>query len=96
MRNSLAELMKSKKWYKLKHPTLSVDWYIKWIASFVLLGAMMIRTTGMYPIWDMGLSLVGCMGWLVVSVMWRDRALIILNVIASFILGSGLLKHFLT
>ena len=88
--------MNKQKWYKLKHPTLTADWYIKWGASFILLGAMMIRTTGLYPIWDMGLSLIGCMGWLVVSVMWRDRALIILNVIASFILGSGLLNHFLS
>jgi hypothetical protein len=57
---------------------------------------MMIRTTQQYPIWDMWLSLTGCLGWLVVSVIWRDRALIVLNVIASFILASGLLNHFLT
>ena len=87
---------KSKKWYKSVTPKYSPDWYIKWVASFILLGAMMIRTTGLYPIWDMGLSLIGCIGWLAVAIIWRDRALIILNVIASFILGSGLLKYFVT
>ena len=89
-------MMNKNKWYTLKHPTFTIDWYIKWLASLFIIAAMMIRTTQQYPIWDMWLSLTGCLGWLVVSVIWRDRALIVLNVIASFILASGLLNHFLT
>ena len=71
-------------------PKQTKDWYIKWTASILLLIAMVLRATGDYPFTDMCLSLVGCAGWLVVAMLWKDRALIILNAIASFILMTGI------
>ena len=73
-------------------PKQTKDWYIKWTASVLLLIAMVLRATGDYPLTDMCLSLVGCIGWLVVAMLWKDRALIILNAIASFILMTGILN----
>jgi ABC-type siderophore export system fused ATPase/permease subunit len=73
-------------------PKQTKDWYIKWTASVLLLTAMVLRATGDYPFTDMCLSLVGCVGWLVVAMLWKDRALIILNAIASFILMTGILN----
>ena len=73
-------------------PKQTKDWYIKWTASVLLLTAMVLRATGDYPFTDMCLSLVGCIGWLVVAMLWKDRALIILNAIASFILMTGILN----
>ena len=73
-------------------PKQTKDWYIKWSASVLLLTAMVLRATGDYPFTDMCLSLVGCVGWLVVAMLWKDRALIILNAIASFILMTGILN----
>ena len=45
---------------------------------------------------DLVFSTLGCMGWLVVSLIWKDRALIILNSLAVFVLGSGIVRYFLT
>ena len=73
-------------------PKQTKDWYIKWTASVLLLIAMVLRATGDYPLTDMCLSLIGCAGWLVVAMLWKDRALIILNAIASFILMTGILN----
>ena len=74
-------------------PKQTKDWYIKWAASVLLLIAMVLRATGDYPFTDMCLSLVGCAGWLVVAMLWKDRALIILNAIASFILMTGIANN---
>ena len=71
-------------------PKQTKDWYIKWAASVILLTAMVLRATGDYPFTDMCLSLVGCVGWLIVAMLWKDRSLIILNAIASFILVTGI------
>ena len=71
-------------------PKQTKDWYIKWSASVLLLTAMVLRATGDYPFTDMCLSLVGCVGWLVVAMLWKDRALIVLNSIAAFILMTGI------
>ncbi len=73
-------------------PKQTKDWYIKWSASVLLLTAMVLRATGDYPFTDMCLSLVGCVGWLVVAMLWKDRALIVLNSIAAFILMTGILN----
>ena len=77
---------------KFTTPKQTKDWYIKWAASILILMAMILRATGDYPFTDMCLSLVGCIGWLVVAMLWKDRALIILNAIASFILITGIVN----
>ena len=78
------ELKNSKRIFKSATPKYTKDWYIKWIASIFILSAMSIRGTPELVVWDLGLSLIGVTLWLIVSILWNDRALIILN-------GAGLL-----
>ena len=78
------ELKNSKRIFKSATPKYTKDWYIKWVASIFILSAMSIRGTPELVIWDLGLSLIGVTLWLIVSILWNDRALIILN-------GAGLL-----
>lgn len=78
------EIKNSKRIFKSATPKYTIDWYIKWVASAFVLAAMSIRgVDGLQQI-DLILSLFGVTGWLVVSILWRDRALIMLN-------GAGLL-----
>ena len=65
-------------------PLYTKDWYIKWVASVFVLSSMSLRGVEGYQDWDLGLSFVGVALWLIVSLMWNDRALILLN-------GVGLL-----
>ena len=62
-----------------KRETLTLDWYIKWIASFFVLSGMTIRGTEGLQEYDLMLSTVGVFLWLIVSFLWNDRALILLN-----------------
>ena len=78
------ELENSKRIFKSATPKYTVDWYIKWIASSFVLGAMSIRGVDGLQQTDLILSLIGIVGWLIVSILWKDRALIMLN-------GAGLL-----
>jgi len=70
-----------------------LSWYIKWFSSIILMIALVLRSTQTLPLWDLGLSCVGCLGWLVVGWMWKDRALIVLNTLAHIILLSGLINQ---
>ena len=90
----LAEIENSKRIYKSATPKQTLDWYIKWIASVILLTAMMFRAEGVYPLADLVLSFTGCLLWLWVALIWRDRALIILNAVAVMILSTGLIRYF--
>lgn len=71
-----------------------VAWYLKWFSSIVIVCAMAMRSTGevQYHIFDLWFSTVGVFGWLGVSLIWQDRALIMLNAIGLLILVSGILK----
>jgi hypothetical protein len=74
-------------------PVKTWDWYIKWIASIILLSAMVVRGIGNYQLADMCLSLAGCLGWVFVGFHWDDRAILVLNSIASFILFTGIINN---
>lgn len=78
------ELLHSKRIFKSATPKYTLDWYLKWIASVFVLIAMSMRGIEEYIMWDLYLSLMGISLWLWVSVLWQDRALIMLN-------GAGLL-----
>ena len=76
---SKEELKNSNRWFKSATPKYTPDWYIKWVASIIILAAMSMRGVEGLQLYDLILSIVGVSGWLVVSAIWEDRALIMLN-----------------
>lgn len=78
------EIENSDRIFKSATPKYTLDWYVKWVASVFVLVAMSFRGVAGYEIYDLILSIVGIALWLWVSVLWNDRALIMLN-------GAGLL-----
>ena len=79
-----AEIENSKRIYKSATPKYTLDWYVKWVASAFLLSAMSLRGIDGLQMWDLSFSVFGITLWLWVAIMWKDRALIVLN-------ASGLL-----
>jgi uncharacterized membrane protein len=51
--------------------------------------------TGFEPI-NLLTSLLGVIGWLIVGMMWHDRALVFINGVAIFIYSTGILKLMLS
>lgn len=71
-------------------------YYIKWIATTFVLIAVACRSVEEVPrIYDLVFSWIGTLGWLYVSLAWKDRALIILNSVVGFMLFTGLLRNIL-
>jgi len=70
------------------------DWYVKWAATVCMLISMVMRSAGVdYRLWDLGIGTVGVVLWLWVSVMWNDRALIMLNAVSMMLLASTFLRE---
>ena len=78
------EVKNSKRIFKSATPKYTLDWYVKWVASVFVLAAISIRGIDGFQFYDLSLSVVGVGLWLWVSILWQDRALILLN-------GVGLL-----
>ena len=73
-------------------PYKDVSWYIKWCASFLLIGAVIIRAADVLHFMDVLLSCIGTAMWGYVGYMWNDRALILINTVACAILTVGLIR----
>ena len=78
------EIENSKRIFKSATPKYTLDWYVKWVASVFVMIAMSMRGMEEFILYDLSLSIIGIALWLWVSILWNDRALIILN-------GVGLL-----
>ena len=72
-------------------PVHDVSWYIKWISSLILIGAIACRSAGLHDL-DIYLSFVGIVGWGIVGGLWHDRALVLVNGVAGTILLIAILR----
>ncbi len=87
------ELEHSKRIYKSATPKQDASWYVKWIASAFILTAVVARSAGTdYHMIDVWFSLIGTMGWLTVGLLWKDRALIILNAVIVTVLLQSIVR----
>ena len=85
------ELENSTRIFKSATPKYTIDWYVKWVASVFILIAMSVRGVSEYQLMDLSFSVVGITLWLWVSIIWNDRALIILNGVGMLLLIRNLL-----
>lgn len=78
-------------------PLYDRSWYIKWIASFCILIGVLCRSVDEVPkIYDIVFSAFGTAGWFWVGMLWKDRALIMLNAVLCFILLMGIVRFLFT
>ena len=90
------EIENSNRIFKSATPKYTADWYIKWVASAFVLAAMSIRGMEGLQFYDLVLSVIGISGWVVVSILWKDRALIMLNSFGLLFLLRNLFTYLTT
>ena len=73
-------------------PTHTLDWYIKWASSMVLIVGMLLNAQNVYPI-NLYITSVGIAGWVVVGYLWKDRSIMILNTVAMTIYLNGIVQY---
>ena len=89
------ELENSKRIFKSATPKYTSDWYLKWVASSLVLSSMSIRGIEGLQMLDLILSTCGVFGWLIVSIIWQDRALIMVNGVGLMFLIKNLITNIL-
>jgi len=73
-----------------------MDWWIKWFSSIILMIGAATTALNLYP-FNMYFQFTGITGWLIVGIMWNDWALIVVNIVGSLILLTGIIHyHFYT
>ena len=100
---TVGEIKHSNRIQKSQTPKQDLSWYVKWISSVFIFTAVMMRSaSGNSPeqietllMADRILSMIGCIGWTWVGLLWKDRALIVLNAVIVFALATGILTALL-
>ena len=85
--------LNSSRVFKKITPKGDLSWYIKWAASAFLIIGMMLASVNLFP-YNIMVASVGVFGWLIVGMLWRDRALIVLNAISLAIYLMGVIGHY--
>ena len=100
---TVAEIKHSTKIFKSATPKYDASWYVKWAASALILIAVMARGSTNVE-WsllelnqqvDLIASCIGTIGWFIVGMLWKDRALILLNGVIVIILGQAIIGAFI-
>lgn len=73
-------------------PYRDLSWYIKWIGTVFILAAISVRASMWSSELDLIFSLIGAILWLIVGLMWHDRAIIVINAVATVLLSVGLIN----
>ena len=92
---TVGEIKHSDRIIKSVTPKYTLDWYLKWFSSLIVLAAMSIRGIEELIYYDLILSIIGITGWLAVSVLWKDRALILLNGVGLIMFMNTLFTKYL-
>lgn len=68
-----------------------VTFVLKWTASLVQIAGYSATSFGWTP-WNIYLFLLGLAGWFAVGMLWKDRAVILIHVVALAAMIAGLLS----
>tara|TARA_B110000238_G_scaffold152156_1_gene164287 strand:+ start:16 stop:261 length:246 start_codon:yes stop_codon:yes gene_type:complete len=81
----------------LKELPMKLDVYLKWAATTVLILGTAVNTAlpQLFPLGPLILALGGVL-WLVVSIMWREWALIVTNAVMMAVGIVGLAYYYLS
>ena len=85
--------LNSSRVYKKVTPKGDLSWYIKWVASIFLIIGMILASVNLFP-YNIMVASIGVLGWLIVGILWHDRALIVLNAVSLSIYLLGVIGHY--
>jgi len=63
--------------------------WVKWIASIVQIMGYTATAFGWTP-WNLYLFIVGVLGWFTVGILWHDRAIMLIHIVALGAMVAGM------
>ena len=69
-----------------------LTWKVKWVSTIILILAMILTSQNIYP-YNLIFHILGILGWTYVSIVWNDRALIVINSVGLAIFSNGIVSY---
>jgi len=74
-------------------PTGTVDWYVKWVATFLSVGGIFLMSAG-FVVQGQIAYILSAAGWVFVGMQWSDRAIMIGSSISATAVMMNLVSSF--
>jgi hypothetical protein len=69
--------------------TEGIAFAVKWVASIIQIAGYTATAFNWTP-WNLYLFVVGVLGWFAVGVLWNDRAIMLIHVVALAAMVAGM------
>lgn len=66
-----------------------IAFFVKWVASIIQIMGYTATAFGWTP-WNLYLFLVGVFGWFAVGLLWNDRAIMLIHIVALGAMLAGM------
>ena len=73
---------------------LNKEFILEWTSTFIILTGVLLTNLNIQP-YNLIVSLIGCIGWLILSILWRKYSLMIIQIILINFYSIGIMIYFI-
>ena len=76
-----------------KKKYLNKEFILEWTSTFVILTGVLLTNLDIQP-HNLIISLIGCIGWFILSILWKKYSLLIIQIILIIFYSIGIIIYF--
>ena len=77
-----------------KKKYLNKEFILEWTSTCIILTGVLLTNLNIQP-YNLIVSLLGCIGWLILSILWRKYSLMIIQIILINFYSIGIMIYFI-
>ena len=77
-----------------KKKYLNKELILEWTSTFIILTGVLLTNLDIRP-YNLIISLIGCIGWLILSILWKKYSLMLIQIILIIFYSVGIIIYFI-
>ena len=77
-----------------KKKYLNKEFILEWTSTCIILTGVLLTNLNIQP-YNLIVSLLGCIGWLILSILWRKYSLMVIQIILINLYTFGIIFYFI-
>ena len=78
----------------MKKIEINREFILEWTSTFIILTGVLLTNLDMRPS-NLIISLIGCIGWLILSILWKKYSLMLIQIILIIFYSVGIIIYFI-
>ena len=77
----------------MKIKDINKEFILEWTSTFIILTGVLLTNLNKQP-YNLIISLIGCIGWFILSILWKKYSLLIIQIILIIFYSIGIIIYF--